>query len=384
MKKLKGIILLIFISLIIILVGRYSSSQEPPPATINMDEPCSRCHTCSSPTPENPCLPVCARYGIEALLAKERTALPDLDEIIVINELQNIYEPVNFTHQAHAMMSLMGKGCTSCHHHTPPGRDHPPCKECHDSVANKEHLKIQSLKAAYHQQCLTCHVEWGGTKNCDVCHPMKGSKAAEDVKKTGKTYDFPKRKPSDTITFMTKYEGKSNKVTFNHKEHNQDFGFDCSNCHSSYTCNACHNPKTYGTKPIKTKPSYSSCSACHPMDHCGLCHPGGGSDKTFNHAKTGLPLIKYHNKLSCRKCHKGKGHYMRLNKSCTACHYKWTSDNFSHSIVGLKMDEIHATFECTDCHENRQYDKPVMCAHCHDDTYKYPSKVPGTRVKGKY
>ena len=376
------ITLLIFSVLFLALIGGFSTSQETS-ETAEMIKPCIKCHTCPNPTTANPCLPVCMRHAIEALLKNERAAINDIEEFIVINELENIYEPVNFSHKGHAEMSLMGGGCTACHHHTPPGKDHPACNNCHDPDANKEHLRIQSLKAAYHQQCLTCHVEWGGTRNCNVCHPIKGSEAAEAVIRGEKTFDFPRLEPVNHMTFKSKIAGVSD-VLFDHEVHSDVYGLTCSECHQVASCNACHNPNTYSTKPVSKEPTHTSCGSCHSMDHCGKCHPGAGGEKNFDHAKTGMPLLKYHIKLDCRLCHKGTGHYQPLTTECTKCHSGWTMDNFSHSIIGLQLDEIHSYFECTDCHENRQFDKPVMCAHCHDETYKYPNKVPGVKEKSKY
>ena len=55
------------------------------------------------------------------LLAKNEGDAP-LDtgpKVVILNELENEYEPVPFDHLAHARMAQMWSGCETCHHYSP-------------------------------------------------------------------------------------------------------------------------------------------------------------------------------------------------------------------------------------------------------------------------
>src|SRR3954471_5536178 len=96
--------------------------------------------------------------------------------LVVMNELEALYEPVPFDHQSHAKMSEMWDGCETCHHRKPNPATRPvdlpatrtqsdaaaipKCSHCHEASAEGVDLRRPSLKAAYHRQCLNCHREW--------------------------------------------------------------------------------------------------------------------------------------------------------------------------------------------------------------------------------
>lgn len=353
-----------------ILAAGYSVTSATKPS-------CSQCHACPDPTADAPCLVACAKRVMEERIQAEKAALDELEETLTIKKLAKIYEPVVFTHKEHAAMALMNEGCAECHHEVRSGGEPAACKSCHEADSNKQHLKVPGLKGAYHQSCMNCHLEWSKTKKCAICHPIKGSKKAKDLKKAHK---FPRIEPAAAMAFHTKFNGKS-KVAFNHKMHADDFGLGCVDCHRDLSCIACHTSPKAGKKKVSSGPKYASCSSsCHDPGECDKCHPGG-SEKSFDHAQTGWALSKYHVKLECRSCHKADGHYTKLRKECSACHSNWTAENFKHSVVGIKLDDVHADLGCGDCHADGKFDKPPTCANCHDETYRFPAKVPGKKVR---
>ena len=93
---------------------------------------CKQCHSCSKPTKANPCLKMCPRPT--APVQGQKNAGPD---IVILNELEDLYVPVRFDHRKHAGMSGMAKGCdgvpslhTGQHRaphlqELPPGGHHP-------------------------------------------------------------------------------------------------------------------------------------------------------------------------------------------------------------------------------------------------------------------
>jgi hypothetical protein len=148
------------------------------------------------------------KIGLAALIAMAAPlALPISagSEVFELSSLANLYEGVSFDHDMH--IEAVSNNCAVCHHHTagtPP--DDPNCVPCHKNSPEAEsaacsgchvlepfssanldaaagnpllHHKVKpGLKAAYHQNCLGCHMESNGPVGCQDCHPMteKGEK----------------------------------------------------------------------------------------------------------------------------------------------------------------------------------------------------------------
>ena len=117
-------------------------------------------------------------------------------EIIELDSLGNIYEPVLFGHAMHMDIA----SCASCHHHTT-GTDMPKedtkcfachkqnctscsvaCSDCHAAssvrieeslMTNLFHRNPTGLKRAYHLKCLGCHNEMEAASGCNDCHAKK-------------------------------------------------------------------------------------------------------------------------------------------------------------------------------------------------------------------
>ena len=120
----------------------------------------------------------------------------DLPAVVSLDKLENLYSSVEFDHEYHLDIT---DDCTYCHHHTvgiPPTSE--KCFKCHNSenvlesvacanchlaepfsarnIMEKEalrdvyHIDKPGLKAAYHLNCLKCHVEMAGPSDCDGCH----------------------------------------------------------------------------------------------------------------------------------------------------------------------------------------------------------------------
>ena len=109
---------------------------------------CTLCHTCEFPTRDDLCLS--KQFCQRSQGALGHGGLPG-QKIMVMDEMEKVYDPVYFNHEIHAQMSAMSKGCVECHHFMPPSAGHPACKECH--LPESMHGKVEpGLKAAYHLQ----------------------------------------------------------------------------------------------------------------------------------------------------------------------------------------------------------------------------------------
>jgi hypothetical protein len=375
MMKLKKIHLLFF-TLVIFVIPL--SSQDHSELKFN----CSLCHACETPTKSNPCLAVCPREKMMTVYIS-----PDKSPaVIVMDDLKNVqdlYEPVIFSHRAHAEMSEMSGGCQMCHHYNPPG-DVVNCATCHEPTRQRTDISKPDLKGAYHRQCMDCHQEWNNDVSCESCHELNESgKSAFSGKEYSKQRVHPEIKVPTKLIYNTS-DDKGKIVTFYHDQHTDLFGLDCISCHQQESCAKCHSeePKKKSEK-VSIEMAHQICSGCHDTktkNECNNCHSAKESGP-FNHlARTGFKLKSYHSKLECTSCHQSETIFTGLNSSCSSCHTGWTAETFNHEVTGLMLDDMHSEFDCGDCHIDLIYSQSPSCNDCHDD-YSYPANKPGKTVK---
>lgn len=120
----------------------------------------------------------------------------DAPETVTIGTLANLYKPVLFSHIQHAKMAK----CRDCHHHTTgqstqeancvrchahsPETPFVACKHCHSATPFSPselaaiekpgvyHIDKPGLKAAYHLNCVPCHIKENAPSGCQGCHAM--------------------------------------------------------------------------------------------------------------------------------------------------------------------------------------------------------------------
>ncbi len=262
--------------------------------------------------------------------------LEDVPDVVILDELEDLYTPVPFEHRLHAEMAEMGKGCEVCHHHTPNGNAHssdivsngltahtqdeaadiPACKSCHSITEEDGNIRMPSLNAAYHRQCLDCHREWDQEKSCSICHQPKttGEAPATEMPTPAEVLGRmhpPAETPKDVV-YESRYVPDAGKyVTFRHDEHVKTFGFKCAECHRNDSCSTCHseNGDINSHKPLKPsdswRMSHEPCLACHDHQSCDHCHhkEKDNPPPLFEHRMTGQLLDENHNELLCRECH---------------------------------------------------------------------------------
>ncbi len=364
-------------------------AQDPALRLPDHGGPCGSCHTCDNPSPENLCLRGCNRAEAAAMAEAFKKRVPDL---VILNELEELYLPVPFDHKGHADMAEMTRGCTVCHHFTPEGAEHPECKSCHEVSPVREDMRKPSLKAAYHRQCLACHREWSHETACEVCHPPKAGRGREFGMTGIPTKDdimgrmHPPIPEPEIKTYQTKYKYVAGtNVTFRHKEHIHRFGFSCAECHHEDNCMRCHEDQAKAEEvKVKTlEEHHDPCAHCHDMEspeRCDHCHwlEGEPEPPSFDHITTGWPLSPYHEDKSCRVCHE-EVRFVKLDRECNACHSAWSPDTFDHAVTGQQLDEAHVEIDCEDCHVDRKFDRPPSCEECHDEEegIVFPVKRPG-------
>ncbi|OIO62461.1 MAG: hypothetical protein AUJ47_07630 [Candidatus Marinimicrobia bacterium CG1_02_48_14] len=308
-------------------------------------------------------------------------------EVVILDQLENIFEPVIFQHGLHADMATMDEGCAVCHHFSPDDRI-PPCRECHSIEIEEHDLAKPTLNGAYHRQCLNCHKEWESKEVCETCHARKvedgGNQKTPLVDKTDIIgVAHPEIHVPEKQIFKTKFKaGKL--VTFHHREHIELYQFQCVDCHHQENCSTCHE----GIRKIaplqkKLNVHHDPCLGCHDTEtesKCGFCHMKTESPG-FSHNLTGWPLNTHHERLPCNACHPADRPLNPLETTCINCHTNWFNGNFDHEVTGLELSDTHVEFECGDCHLDEKFENPPDCASCHDDDVFYPDFLPGEKVE---
>lgn len=377
MKKILIVLLILFFK-----VGT-DAQQSPGKDHSKLHISCIACHTCGIPTKDEPCWVACPREKMITIYLKPEQT----DELITIDQGNERFGPVYFSHRIHAQMSVMLGGCENCHHHNTLEQI-LKCSSCHESSRQRENISIPDLKGAYHRQCIECHREWSHETGCRSCHipinEVKGSKK-EELKKQLAGKDHPHVTEPTKIVYETDYEsGKF--VTFYHNDHINSFKLKCIKCHAQESCTKCHDVDHISSnkiKLVKEKKSleehHKKCFSCHETDNCSKCHLDKQLEP-FNHEKrTGWVLNKPHIKLSCVDCHGSKRPYKKLDNQCVSCHKGWNKENFKHSVTGLRLDEIHSELSCEDCHAGNDYSVKPDCKGCHEN-FVYPKQKPGKLV----
>ena len=113
----------------------------------------------------------------------------DIPENIIIKELSEKYEPVNFPHRqivnkiaenikenklAAYFHSDKGTLCQGCHHNSPATKKPTGCKNCHGKPFSEKNSDKPGIMGAYHIQCMECHVNMHIEQvGCTDCHSEK-------------------------------------------------------------------------------------------------------------------------------------------------------------------------------------------------------------------
>lgn len=233
---------------------------------------CSACHQCSLPTRENPCLNLSAAIFLGEGERLTPQKMPP--EFVMIGWLEDEYEAVKFPHRKHAHMLETNFDCTECHHFAPPTPKNPPCKDCHNPLEYREDIEQVGLKAAYHRRCLTCHVQWSQSTNCEICHVSKDKEVAQKLAAFIPKFKKSKQ-PEEKLIYVTRmFTGPY--VTFSHADHTNKKNVYCADCHNKWECIGCHYQSE---KPPATVAIVTGTGVHGP---CRLCHATIGKDEQGN------------------------------------------------------------------------------------------------------
>jgi len=303
-------------------------------------------------------------------------------DIRILDQLEDLYKPVQFTHKLHAQMAEMGESCVTCHHYCPAGKT-PPCRECHGkSSSETQNLSKPGLKGIYHRQCMGCHRQWSHDTECRICHiPVEELSLKETESDKADIMETPQPRITAPVkdVYHTSYD-EAPVVTFYHEQHVELFNLRCVDCHQKENCSYCHDLQKPAGLAKTPDEMHDICAGCHDIDRCEICHDTK-EKPAFSHASTGWPLSTYHANMECRACHPTGKRIAKLRKSCISCHSGWNQETFKHAVTGFRLDEIHSEMDCGDCHIDQRFERKPDCSVCHDDNRSPKSHPPGKYLK---
>ena len=163
------------------------------------EQSCATCHNANGVTTEQAAkMSKKERNAVAAAVVTAREAgtvtytAEEIPEFVKIDALADKYEASNMPHRkivatllnatadsklAGSFHAEKGKVCQACHHQSPVSIKPPKCQSCHSEAFKNGDRP--GLKAAYHQQCMTCHTEMNIQKpqntECAGCHAARAN-----------------------------------------------------------------------------------------------------------------------------------------------------------------------------------------------------------------
>ncbi len=335
------------------------------------------------------------------------------------NPLERLVSPGELS-RAHEKLDAT---CNACHESFNKGAQKARCLACHKEinwdVQNKRGFHGRSPQVSS-GECKTCHVEHEGRNarivlldektfdhrltdmpllgaharvQCAECHVngQKHAKAPTDCVACHKA-DEPHMGRLGTACSTCHVVSGWKTVSFDHSK----TAFPLKGEHAHAQCAACHINQAW-------KGIQASCVSCHAKDDahdgklgkdCASCHvETGWKVQSFNHAKTGFPLIGRHADATCQSCHvkdvttalprtcngchaKDDPHKGRNGPACADCHTPrdWRAVTFDHAKTDFPLLGKHASVKCESCHTRpvKEWTPPEDCNACHtkDDVHK--------------
>lgn len=136
----------------------------------------------------------------------------------------------------------------------------------------------------------------------------------------------------------------------------------------AHECTECHS--TEGWKPLRSPLPYAhdeasfALTGAHASTDCRACHPT-------------LEFSKERGRSDCFNCHAESFSQARnpvhagFSTDCRECHgvSSWRPVTFDHERTGFPLLGAHRTVECTLCHRNGYAGTPLECISCHQNDF---------------
>jgi len=180
----------------------------------------------------------------------------------------------------------------------------------------------------------------------------------------------------------------------------------CQECHTNeqkneFTglrtdCFGCHQTDYNNTQAPNHRQTGlgTDCQSCHAVNAVNWGVSGVSFAGSFDHAKTGFPLLGAHAATACVQCHVGNK-FLPISTTCTACHAQvfasaaapphtgfstdcttchtmtsWIPATFDHNNTPFPLTGGHVTVTCQQCHVNNVFaGLTTTCYNCHQQQF---------------
>lgn len=331
------------------------------------------------------------------------------------------------------------------------------CLECHNAETFKDLKKFDHKKTSFpldgkhadtKVNCVDCHkattefISYKGINvrpkgnfkfvndnkgYCESCHTnVHTNQFSPETSKNG-CYDC---HTTESFKDLSSFDHNTTKFALDGKH--DDPKVTCVKCHkptSEFIVYKGVNVRPKGNfifTPVQEKKEF--CEACHANVHrdqftqdssekkCSTCHTTETfhERKTIDHADTRFPLLGFHSKVDCLKCHKETSdvfkvppkntkhkfvffnstskddctvchkdaHKGEYGKSCVDCHSeskKWkTIQNFHKDFL---LSGVHYSLKCVECHKDQRRlgGMSENCLMCHQKDDKHLGTLPNCK-----
>lgn len=340
--------------------------------------------------------------------------------------------------------------CTSCHE-LGDKVSSAKCLACHKEIKN-----LTSHNEGYHvspevkgKECFACHSDHHGRTfqivrfdtlkfnhqlsgyelrgkhskiSCSACHKSEFVKTKISQKTSGKSFlgmdtkclschaDFHQKTLSVECASCHGFDAFKPAPGFIH----QNTKYPLIGKHADVGCIKCHPKEMKDGKDFQrfSGIAFANCTDCHKDVHdnkfgpdCRKCHSEVSfhqiqEKSSFDHSKTGYPLLGKHQSVDCKKCHPGsftapikfdrcdrchadyhKGQFVKnqIHPDCKECHQEksFAETSFSterHNQSSFKLDGAHAATPCIACHrkdaEWKFGEMANACISCHQNIHQ--------------
>jgi hypothetical protein len=261
--------------------------------------------------------------------------------------------------------------------------DQVQCMDCHTSLTFK-FTKSSSRCADCHED--VHHGELGPT--CDRCHSPKSWLVPDMIQ----------RHSSTRFSLVGIHSTVPCQECHTNEQKNEFTGLrtDCFGCHQAdYNATQAPNHRQAGLG--------TDCQSCHAVNAVNWGVSGVSFGGSFDHAKTGFPLLGAHAATACVQCHAGN-RFLPISTTCTSCHATdfanaaapphtgfstdcatchtmtaWQPATFNHTNTPFPLTGGHVSVTCQQCHVNNKYvGLATTCYGCHQQDFATAAAPPHT------
>ncbi|MFI5006575.1 MAG: cytochrome c3 family protein [Solirubrobacterales bacterium] len=261
----------------------------------------------------------------------------------------------------------LSRECVSCHTDVHRGRFAPAaCTSCHAQTAWRpapgfDHARTRFSLVGEHQKVA-----------CDRCHTAEAPGGPRRL--GGLPFDTCKSCHKDPhvdrlgARCASCHSPQGWRVISASFEHERT-AFPLTGAHRKVSCDQCHKTEASTSRRVFRGTAFQSCTACHRDSHagrlgqsCTTCHTTqswSAASTTFDHSKSGYPLLGRHAAVKCAECHSAGRPRRLAHAACTDCHSDHHLGQLARRADGGR---------CEACHDVSGFAQPRFSTIDHEKT----------------